>query len=77
MTTFLLTLGFFAVALAGMAIGVMLSGRGIKGSCGGLSSFKDRDGNSVCEACTNPSTDCSRRRELEAAEEEETVGTGG
>ena len=69
MNTFLITLGVFAVALCGMAIGVMVSGRRIKGSCGGLSSFKDRDGNSVCEACSNPSPDCSRRRELEDAEE--------
>lgn len=67
MTTFLITLAVFAVALGGMAIGVMLSGRRIKGSCGGLSSFKDREGNSVCEACTNPSTECAQRREREAA----------
>lgn len=67
MNLFLLTLVVFAVALAGMAIGVMISGRRIKGSCGGLSSFKDRDGNSVCEACTNPSTDCTQRREREGA----------
>jgi hypothetical protein len=67
MTTYLVTLVVFVVALAGMAIGVMLSGRRIKGTCGGLSSYKDRDGNSVCEACTNPSTDCTQRREREAA----------
>ncbi len=66
MSVYLLTFAVFAVALAGMAIGVMLSGRRIKGSCGGLSAYKDRDGNSVCEACTNPSTDCTQRREHEA-----------
>ena len=68
MNTFLVTLAVFIVALAGMAVGVMLSGRRIKGSCGGLSAYKDREGNSVCEACTNPSTDCTQRRERQAAE---------
>jgi hypothetical protein len=69
MNLFLITLAVFAVALAGMAIGVMLAGKRIKGSCGGLSAFKDREGNSVCEACTNPSTECTQRREREAAEQ--------
>lgn len=68
MTTFLLTLAVFVVALGGMAIGVIVSGKRIKGSCGGLSAFKDRDGNSVCEACTNPSTECTQRREHEVTQ---------
>ncbi|TWT98095.1 hypothetical protein Pla108_22520 [Botrimarina colliarenosi] len=58
MTTFLITLAVFLVALGLMSVGVMLSGRRIKGSCGGLANFKDEKGNSVCEACTNPSPDC-------------------
>lgn len=54
----LVTAVAFGVALAGMAVGVILSNRRIKGSCGGLASFKDSDGNSICEACSNPSPDC-------------------
>jgi len=56
--TFLLAGIVFAVALTGMAIGVILSNRRLKGSCGGLANIKDSRGNTVCEGCTNPSPDC-------------------
>lgn len=36
MTTFLLTLGLFALVVAAMAIGVMLQGKRLSGSCGGV-----------------------------------------
>lgn len=58
MQVFLITLAAFLVALAGMGIGVIVSNRRIKGSCGGLAGFKDSDGNSICDACTKPSPDC-------------------
>ncbi len=35
MTTTLLAVGFFAIAMAAMAAGVILSDRQLKGSCGG------------------------------------------
>ena len=35
MTTFLLTIGFFAFCMAAMAIGVIVSDRRLHGSCGG------------------------------------------
>lgn len=59
MQAFFITLGVFVIALIGMAVGVLISGRRIKGSCGGLAGFKDADGNSICDACTNPSPECS------------------
>lgn len=62
MTTFLITLAAFAIALTGMAIGVIISNRRIKGSCGGLAGFKDDQGNSICEACTKPSPECRGER---------------
>lgn len=36
MLTFLVTLGFFLLVVAAMAVGVMLTGRNLKGSCGGV-----------------------------------------
>ncbi len=67
--TFLLTLVVFVVALIGMAIGVLVSNRRIKGSCGGLAGFKDSDGNSICDACTNPAPECRGERAREGVAE--------
>ena len=58
MTTILFTLGIFAVALIGMAIGVIVSNRRIKGSCGGLANMRDPQGNIMCEGCSDPSPEC-------------------
>ena len=57
--TFLLAGGIFAVALTGMAIGVIVSNRRLKGSCGGLANMKDAQGNTICDGCTNPSPECA------------------
>ena len=57
--TFLFAAIVFGVALAGMAIGVIVSNRRLKGSCGGLANMKDSKGNTICDACTNPSPECA------------------
>ncbi len=59
MKMFLVTLAVFLIALIGMAVGVIISNRRIKGSCGGLNNFKDSVGNPICDACTKPSPDCT------------------
>jgi hypothetical protein len=59
MNNFLIALGVFLVAIVGMAIGVIVSNKRIKGSCGGLASMKDSKGRTICDVCTNPSPDCS------------------
>jgi hypothetical protein len=43
-----ITLGVFLVAFAGMAVGVILSNRKIKGSCGGIANIMGASG---CDAC--------------------------
>ena len=57
-TLLLLSISVFALAIAGMAIGVIISNRRLRGSCGGLAGRHDREGNSVCEMCTDPSPKC-------------------
>ncbi len=61
--TFLLAAGVFGVAITGMAIGVILSNRRLRGSCGGLDGLKDAQGNPLCEACTHPAAECEEFRE--------------
>ena len=70
MTTFIAAAVVFGVALAGMAIGVIVSNRRIKGSCGGLNNFRDSVGNPICDACTNPSPSCSGDPNKRAAQQE-------
>ncbi|MBA2116174.1 hypothetical protein [Bremerella alba] len=70
----LITIGVFAIALAAMAIGVILSNRQIKGSCGGLNNFKDSVGNPICDSCSKPSPSCSGIPEQERCQEPSTDG---
>lgn len=56
--TVLAAIGIFALALAGMAVGVIFSNRAIKGSCGGLANMSGQDGKSTCELCTVPAEEC-------------------
>ncbi|MEQ8765056.1 MAG: (Na+)-NQR maturation NqrM [Planctomycetota bacterium] len=51
MQTFLITLAVFGIALVGMAIGVIIAKRPIKGSCGGLATMRDRFGQPMCDVC--------------------------
>ncbi|MEM9422564.1 MAG: (Na+)-NQR maturation NqrM [Pseudomonadota bacterium] len=56
MQTFILAFGFMLITLIGMAIGVLLSGRTIKGSCGGLNAISDADKCLVCSKDIDPSS---------------------
>lgn len=48
METFIITFIVFVIAISGMAIGVIISNRAIKGSCGGLNLLM---GSSACDIC--------------------------
>lgn len=59
LTYFLLTAAVFALAVAGMAVGVLLSNRRIKGTCGGIAGLEGESGKTACELCSNPSPTCT------------------
>ena len=57
MALFLLTLGGMAIVMAIMAVGVMLDGRCLRGSCGGLD-LTGPDGESLaCATCPSRKTE--------------------
>jgi hypothetical protein len=51
MTVFLVALAVFALAILGMSLGVLVRGRCLRGSCGGLSGMTDAQGRPICDAC--------------------------
>lgn len=57
------TFGALVLVIAGMAVGVMLGRKPISGSCGGLNSQTDANGNSSCSLCSQPSDACRELRE--------------
>ncbi len=67
LSTFLLTTLVFGLAVAGMGMGVIVSNRRLRGSCGGLDGLKDSQGNPLCEACTQPAAECQKFQEQVAA----------
>ena len=54
----------FILAIIGMSVGVIFSNRRIQGSCGGIASLKEKQGEDVaCSMCSNPSDECKELRE--------------
>ena len=75
MQTAILAFGLLCLVVLGMAVGVIFSGRRIKGSCGGLNAISDADHCLVCKKEIDPDSplrerlECPRaRRMLERAE---------
>lgn len=52
MWTFIISFILFCLAVAAMAIGVMLKGKHIKGSCGGIARILGIENN--CGGCSKP-----------------------
>ena len=49
MNIMLITVSVFIVAFTGMAIGVIISNRSIKGSCGGIANLMGESGCDICD----------------------------
>jgi hypothetical protein len=71
MATFLLTFGVLMVIMLGMALGVIMAGKTIKGSCGGLNAISDADQCVVCSKDIDPNsplrdrlTQCPRKKQM-------------
>ncbi len=56
MTTFVLAFALLLTVIVGMAIGVIFSGKTIKGSCGGLNAISDADHCVVCSKEIDPNS---------------------
>ena len=48
----------FLLAVGGMAVGVIISNKRLKGSCGGLAGLTDGSGQTACDLCAMPSAEC-------------------
>lgn len=59
--TFVLAFALLLVVVVGMAIGVIFSGRTIKGSCGGLNAIADADQCLVCNKEIDPDSPLRER----------------
>ncbi|NNJ26307.1 hypothetical protein [Alienimonas chondri] len=74
-----------ALALGGMALGVMLSGKRIEGSCGGLanSNIPGHDATSPCMSCGAKPETCDRpgadqvRQAIRKESDQESVNAAG
>ncbi len=56
MSTFILAFILLALVMVGMSLGVMLMGKTIKGSCGGLNAISGADKCVVCKKDVDPNS---------------------
>ncbi|MDJ0992291.1 MAG: (Na+)-NQR maturation NqrM [Dinoroseobacter sp.] len=72
METFVFAFGLMLLIVIGMSLGVMLMGKRIKGSCGGLNAISDADHCVVCNKEIDPNSplkerlQCPRARKMMA-----------
>ena len=70
MSTFLLAFVLLLIIMVGMSLGVLLMGKTIKGSCGGLNAISGADKCVVCQKDVDPDSplrdqlQCKRARKM-------------
>ncbi|WP_170341485.1 (Na+)-NQR maturation NqrM [Ruegeria arenilitoris] len=70
MSTFILAFVLLLIIMVGMSLGVMLMGKTIKGSCGGLNAISGADKCVVCQKDVDPNSPlrdklhCKRARRM-------------
>lgn len=65
METYLPAFFIFVLVMAGMAVGVIVSNRRIKGSCGGLGTLRDEIGQPMCECGATAGDTCASDDSME------------
>lgn len=68
----IISLSVFGLAVVAMAVGVILGGKRISGSCGGLANQTDEHGNTACSLCSNPDDACKELAQRMRARQSET-----
>lgn len=63
MATFVLAFCFIALMITAMAVGVIFSGKPIKGSCGGMAALKM---DTACDLCGGNPQKCEEEQERQA-----------
>ncbi|AXT28852.1 (Na+)-NQR maturation NqrM (plasmid) [Ruegeria sp. AD91A] len=78
MSTFILAFILLALVMVGMSLGVILMGKTIKGSCGGLNAISGADKCVVCQKDVDPDSplrdqlQCKRARKMLEQMEQQT-----
>lgn len=77
MATFIFAFGFLLLIVLGMSLGVLMMGKTIKGSCGGLNAISGADKCLVCKKDVDPNSplrdklQCKRAQAIRAQLEAE------
>ncbi|MDA7963529.1 (Na+)-NQR maturation NqrM [Ruegeria sp.] len=80
MSTFILAFILLLIIMVGMSLGVMLMGKTIKGSCGGLNAISGADKCLVCQKDIDPDSplrdqlQCKRAKKMLAQMERQDTG---
>lgn len=65
MVTFIFAFLFIALMIAGMAIGMIVQGKPIKGSCGGMAALKM---DTACDICGGDTAKCEEEQQRQLSE---------